>query len=501
MKKVKHIKAGSFLVAMLLLGSMAAFSQSAEEIKRQYNIKLPEAHIGSLEIDTMLLNSYGLSSPQKAHFYVQSRTILQGDANSNLANSDLLTAAEKAHFLLMGNPMLGILSDKSVTIWLRPTSASDILVKVKSSNSNNYQEYRLNNPEAGKSARILLDGLMANSHYQYTVYIENREVASGYFKTAPSVSEKSEVRIAFGSCFHKIGLHNPNLVNQILARKPHAMMLLGDIAVDDREDNINMHYVDYLLRDLSAPWQNLSGKVPIYATWDDHDYLNNDLSGVPDRFTGDDVEALRAVWEENWINPQNSNPGIYFNTRIGPVELIMLDTRSCRAVKRRGELDSYLGKEQRLWLENVLKMSSAPFKIISSGTMWSDYVTNGKDSWGTWDVQAREQIFSFIEENRIKGVLLISGDRHGARGFTIPRENGFKFYEFEAASLGGVKGPPAMAEDTSNQLFGYIGPDIRGFGEFTFNTLGKKPVVSFRLINDKGEILEDYQLMYEELVP
>ena len=65
------------------------------------------------------------------------------------------------------------------------------------------------------------------------------------------------MRIAFGSCFHKIGLHNPNLINTILERKPQAMMLLGDIAVDDRNGNVSMHQSDYLLRDLSAPWQKL----------------------------------------------------------------------------------------------------------------------------------------------------------------------------------------------------------------------------------------------------
>jgi len=68
--------------------------------------------------------------------------------------------------------------------------------------------------------------------------------------------------------------------------------------------------------------------------------------------------------------------------------------------------------------------------------MWSDYVSGGKDSWGTKDPAGRERIFNFIEENNIKGVLLISGDRHGARGFRIPRPSGYEFYEFEPASLG-----------------------------------------------------------------
>jgi alkaline phosphatase D len=279
------------------------------------------------------------------------------------------------------------------------------------------------------------------------------------------------------------------------------MMLLGDIAADDRENRINMHRSDYLLRDVSKPWQMLVANVPLYAAWDDHDYFNNDLGGIPKGFTEADREAVRAVWHQNWNNPENENPGIYFNTRIGPVEVIMLDTRSFRENGRRGEYNSYLGSEQFKWLKETLKNSKAPFKVISGGTMWSDYITPGKDSWGTWDTEAREELFNFIETENISGVLLVSGDRHGARGFTIPRPSGFEFYEFQVASLGGVPGPAAMAEDTSHQLFGYHGNGVTAFGEFTFNTIKDYPSVIFRLIDQFGNILEEHTLPYSKLMP
>ncbi|HKL32221.1 MAG TPA: alkaline phosphatase D family protein, partial [Tangfeifania sp.] len=325
--------------------------------------------------------------------------------------------------------------------------------------------------------------------------------AKGNFTTAPVSGEKDIFRLAFGSCFHKIGLHNPNLIHQILKREPRAMMLVGDIAVDDREDRINMHRSDYLLRDLSKAWSDLAANVPLYTSWDDHDYFNNDLGGIPKGFTAPDREAVRKVWQENWNNPENTNPGIYFSTRIGPVEVIMPDTRSLRENKRRGEYGAYLGAEQLNWLKETLKNSEAPFKVISSGTMWSDYITPGKDSWGTWDKEGREELFRFIGAENISGVLLVSGDRHGTRGFTIPRPSGFSFYEFQVASLGGVPGPPAMAKDTSSQLFGYHGTDKIAFGEFTFDTAGDKPSVIFRLIDEHGNILEEHNLAYHKLTP
>jgi alkaline phosphatase D len=131
--------------------------------------------------------------------------------------------------------------------------------------------------------------------------------------------------------------------------------------------------------------------------------------------------------------------------------------------------------------------------------MWSDYVSNGKDSWGVNDPEGREEIFSFIEENNISGVLLISGDRHGARGFTIPRNSGFGFYEFEAASLGARVGPPATDPRWNTQLYGIDGKFA--FGEFTYLPSDDDPAVIFRLVGEAGNYLYEHTLRKSELTP
>jgi len=481
--------------------SNRCFSTETDTIMPRYKVTLPEAHIGNLEIDTKLLDSYVFLPDSIRQFYLEARTVFTENKNADFTDITILEAAQKHGLPLMGGPLLGVLSEDGVIVWLRPATADPLVVKVTNPDGSDERSFKMKNIEPGVEQQIVLDGLTPKTNYKYMVYIKNQVVAAGGFTTAPTTDKTSEFRVAFGSCFHKIGLHNPNLINQILKREPGAMMLLGDIAVDDRENRINMHRSDYLLRDLSKPWQELAANVPLYAAWDDHDYFNNDLSGIPEGFTEKDREAVRTVYSQNWNNPENEREGTYFNTRTGPVELIMLDTRSLRENSKRREYGSYLGTEQLNWLKATLKKSDAPFKIISSGTMWSDYISNGKDSWGTWDTQAREEIFSFIEKENIPGVLLISGDRHGARGFTIPRPSGFAFYEFEAATLGGVPGPVAMAKDSSHQLFGYIGKDLIAFGEFTFDTRGDELSVVFRLIDQFGNVMEEHTISYGELIP
>jgi len=490
------------LVFLLVISfSNICLSAGNDSIPPRHEVTLPQAHVGDLEIDIKLLDSYGLSTDNTRQFYRDARSVFSGNADADFTNNRIIESAQKHNMPLMGGPMLGKLGENEVSLWIRPATNDPLVVKVTESGGDDEKSYTKHSVEQGVEQRILLNGLSSDTDYKYAVYAKNRRIAEGEFTTAPANGKKGMFRLTFGSCFHKIGLHNPNLINQILKRDPHAMMLLGDLAVDDRDDRINMHRSDYLLRDVSEPWQKLSANIPLYAAWDDHDYFNNDLAGIPDGFTAADRQAIRTVWHQNWNNPENDKPGIYFNTRIGPVEVIMLDTRSCRENDRRHQYGSYLGEEQLTWLKETLEKSEAPFKVISSGTMWSDYISNGKDSWGTWDTEGREELFSFIETENISGVLLISGDRHGARGFTIPRPSGFAFHEFEAASMGGVPGPDAMADDTSNQLFGYHGTDAIAFGEFTFDTTGDTPEVIFRLIDQFGNILEEHILPYSKLMP
>jgi len=475
------------------------FGQTTNKVSPRYNVTLNKAHIGSLEIDTMLLNSYATSPLNITHFYLDARALFEKN-RAGFTDKQIVEAALNNDIKLMGGPMLGDIKENGVSIWFRPSNKLPIQIKVNALNSNEEKVYTLNPDVAGKEQRIVLNNLSPSTKYKYVVIIKDVKIAEGNFRTSPKLDENNQVKIAFGSCFHKIGLHNPNLINTILKSEANAMLLIGDMAVDDRENNISMHRSDYLLRDVSCAWKKLAANVPLYASWDDHDYLNNDLSGIPERFSEKDIEELRALWRQNWNNPQNNGKGIYFNTRIGQVELIMLDTRSCREVANRGAYGSYLGTEQLKWLKSILENSTATFKIISSGTMWSDYITNGKDSWGTWDTMAREEIFNFIETKNIPGVLLISGDRHGARGFTIPRPSGLKLFEFEAASLGGVPGPPAMAKDSTNQLFGYSGEGLKAFGEFTFKTEESEPQVTFKLIDEFGNVMEKHTLLYDILI-
>ncbi|MBM4104028.1 MAG: alkaline phosphatase family protein [Planctomycetes bacterium] len=469
------------------------------------DVTLGQAHRGTPEIDMDLLNSYSVQPESVRGFFAAAREGFEADKKVCFAgNSALQAAAVKYGVNHLGGPLLGNVGPEQASVWIRTVKPAGVVVKVTGPAGTKEFGPVSSLADTDLTAVVPLTGLKPATEYSYQIFIDGRLLEleqKTTFTTFPSYDSKGTFQFAFGADFHKSGVHNIHLLRQVRQRHNQAMVLIGDSAVDDRNNQTGLHRSDYLLRDLSPAWQALAAAVPIYAAWDDHDYFDNDLSGIPAGFTAEDVRAVREVWIQNWNNPAAGadGEGIYFRTRIGPADMIILDTRSLRK-KTPGQPNAFLGDKQTDWLKQQLLQCKGPFVIISSGTMWSDSISNGKDSWGVWDPNGRDSLFSFIEKNHIPGVLLITGDRHGARGFKIPRPSGYHFYEFEVGALGGMKGPPASAKKgVASQLFGQT--NIKAFGEFAFNTQVTDPRVTFRLVDETGVVLEEISLLKSEISP
>ena len=453
-----------------------------------------------------LLTYWGEKTKEVHQVFSLIHNVLEADIDATyydaLTKPDVKTAVEAAGMTHLGGPMLGALSPEGAQVWVRTLRPAKVEVNVTVSG-----EVKTFGPVASTAASDLtavvkVTGLKPSTTYPYRVLVDGKPIKipeHSLLTTAPKELYQGKARIAFGTCTHRIGLGNEKLWTQIRSHKPAAMLLGGDIAVQDRNNHGGLHRSDYMLRDFLPAWKDFCAAVPVYASWDDHDYFNNDKAGIPGGYKLADKQRVCDVFYQAWNNPSygfgDERRGVFFRTRIGPCDVIVLDTRYFR----NGTKGTFLGDEQMKWLEKELLECKAPFKIISSGPMWSDYVSNGKDSWGKKDPEGRERIFRFIEKNRIGGVLLISGDRHGARGFRIPRPGGFNFYEFEAGSLGARSGPPVTQENWSTQLYGMSGK--YAFGEFTFDSTLDDPEVTFRLIQDSGDVIYEVKLELSQLTP
>lgn len=501
---VRRATHAALLAAGLLLSARAV--NAAEPVAGQSSpvLNLNAAHRGTPEVDEALLE---LSHPSESvrAFFAGARKEFGAHPRASFAELPAIRAAAERHGIaLLGGPMLGALSSEGAKVWVRTVKPAQVSVVVQTSGGERAFGPVASSVESDLTAVLPVTGLGPECRYPYRVLVDGEPVPmpeGAAITTAPASGEPSRMTIAFGADFHKTGLWNRALLDHIRASNPSALLLLGDNAVDDRDDKVGLHRCDYLLRDLSPAWGELTASVPVYATWDDHDYFNNDRSGIPPRFTAADRTAVRQVWTQSWNNPSygfsERREGIFFHTRIGPCDVIMLDTRFFRSSPR--EPDCFLGAEQMRWLADELAACTAPFVILTSGTMWSDYVSAGKDSWGVWDPEGRERILSLIEERRIGGVLLLSGDRHGARVMRIPRPSGFVFHEFELGSLGAHPGPAAMGKEPEQQPFGVIKEAL--FGQFTSDTTVEDPTVTVRIVDEAGGERYRLTLARSEMTP
>ena len=172
---------------------------------------------------------------------------------------------------------------------------------------------------------------------------------------------------------------------------------------------------------------NFLQAFPQYATWDDHDYGPNNSDGSYIH-----KDKTLSAFQHFWANPsygQGPKDGIYTKFTQGDAEFFLLDSRY-HCDKTQGCL---LNSQQQTWLEQSLKASKAPWKIIVSGSQMLSTDLVGE----TFARQAaeRQTLLDFIAKEGITGLIFISGDRHFSELMRLDRPNAYPLYEFTCSPL------------------------------------------------------------------
>lgn len=244
-------------------------------------------------------------------------------------------------------------------------------------------------------------------------------------------------RIALGSCCKS---WQPQEVwDAILQTSPDLFLFLGDAVYADEDVTGQPDAMQALSRAYQRftsveEFQVFRERVPILATWDDHDY------GLRDG--GEDFalkEAARRLFLDFWQAPtsdprRNQVGGIYAAHEFGPperlVQVILLDTRFGRSPLKRLPADELaragasgfgpylpdsapaarmLHEAQWTWLEQQLARPARLRLICSSVPFAAGF--RGWESWANFPLE-RLRLIRLIEAARAGGVLFLSGDVH-----------------------------------------------------------------------------------------
>jgi alkaline phosphatase D len=316
-----------------------------------------------------------------------------------------------------------------------------------------------------------------------------------FFHTFPARREKCRFQIGFGGGAGFTPKYE-KMWNTITSRHLTAFLFLGDNVYIDNPTRQAVQQYCYYRRQSRPEYRGFIASTPIYAVWDDHDFTTNDAGGGP--FI--DKPAWKIpVWRTftyNWNNPYyaggREQPGCWFDFSIGDVDFFMLDSRYYRD-NPKSESPSMLGKAQKEWLLRKLKSSDATFKVLASPVPWSEGAKPGsRDPWQGY-MREREQIFSFLEANKIDGVILIAADRHRSDAWRIERDKGYDLYEFESSRLTNIHTHKIMP----GSLFGYN--EKCSFGLLTFDTTREDPQVTYQIVNIDNEIIHEFSLKRSQL--
>ncbi len=342
---------------------------------------------------------------------------------------------------------------------------------------------------------MTVTGLQPFTDYAYTVNIDGRTIQSPAYKfrTAPDKGQAVDFHVTFGSGSRYVPPNEFAWRNMAKSR-PLAYLGLGDNVYIDVVNRRGAQRLFYYRRCLSPAYRELIAGVGMYAVWDDHDMAMNDSSGG----AGLEADWKRPNWKvftQNWNNPHYGGgpemPGTWHSFSLGDVDFFMTDGRFYRDKRDR----TMLGPDQKQWLLDGLAKAKGKFKVIASGTMWSDGADkDGKDSWaGTWARSERDEIFDLINDQKIDGVILISGDRHRSDIWKIERPRGYPLYEFVSAKVTNQH----THQTFPNAVWSYN--DGNFWGQLHFDLRPEDPVMTFKCVDNSGETVKEFPLKLSQL--
>lgn len=245
-----------------------------------------------------------------------------------------------------------------------------------------------------------------------------------------SATPQKPLLLVFGSCLRQ---QAPQPVWKTLRALAPDLLVLGG-------DNVYSDVGSYLLRPeparigrayaelaANADWAALRATVPVYATWDDHDYGRND-GGADYPHKAASKEYFMSFFGIVPTSPMRRREGVYdahWITHDGRrIQLLLLDTRSFRSPlvaagtdadcprRRWGQNDApeatMLGAAQWAWLGAQLREPADLHLLVSSIQVIPD--SHCYEKWSNFP-RERARLLDEID-GASAPVLILSGDRH-----------------------------------------------------------------------------------------
>lgn len=262
-----------------------------------------------------------------------------------------------------------------------------------------------------------------------------------------------QLRFAICSCMHD-EQHEPLIWEDLIHQNPDIIFFIGDSVYTDSEASSQ----NSAILDASSPdrlWRRFSEArstlkiyhsprlIPIVATWDDHDFGQNDTNSIDYPYVIESQFNFTSFFaqDESHCSFLKRGPGISSSLNLGNHLIFLLDDRSFR--KSRGSNDRYAhwGKEQESWMLNLMRVHQGPTWIMNGSQIFPSMPFKESVS-----AEHKEQLSGFLNELRKinSKAIFTSGDVHFSEISKVyASETGYPTYEITSSSVHSLSVPGA----------------------------------------------------------
>lgn len=425
---------------------------------------------------------------------------------------------------IVAGPMPGYVELRTAKIWVQfsdDVKSASISYRPVSSSRLQSKKMQLDGGEFN-TAIFELTGLDPGTVYSYyiTTGASRNYVDSGSFTTQDLWQyRKPPAAFSFltGSCsyFNQPEYDKPGIpyggdssIFETMSKEKAAFMVwLGDnwyTRYPDYWSEWGLHYRASTDRSKPVLQKFLKG-MSHYAIWDDHDYGPNDADKSYIL-----KDASRRVFMNYWANPSYgmNSQGIYTMFNYNDADFFLLDDRWFRSSDRmKDSIDGKMnadkkmfGDEQMEWLKNALLFSNGnpftKFRVIVTGSQVLNQYSKF-DAVRAFPVEYYE-LLSFLEQNKIKGVIFLTGDRHHSEVIRLERPGSYTLYDVTVSPL---TSHPAKTQGAEIDNPSRVGSEVdeQNYGRFTFSGEGKERKLTVEFVGIKGNVLGTWSVLASDL--
>lgn len=337
----------------------------------------------------------------------------------------------------------GVTTDQSTVLRVVYPKYLKVNYKVVGQNNQSAQVKVTNHVEKKASPfavdHVFVSGLKADERYTLDISSsDKRWNDQRLFKTLNL--NKKEYSFLVASCmsdtFNELG---DQMWPKVFSHNADLLFLIGDNIYADVFSGVYLgghqqvnpshlwnRYVDHAMTMKLYHMKNL---IPVYATWDDHDFGVND-GGRNYPFKKQSKEIFNTFFPRFKNKSYEMGPGVSSRLSLNQINFFFMDGRYFRS-KKKNKSGVHLGKKQTSW---IMSRVDRPFNWLISG----DQFFGSYHPYESFNGEHPVEFASFTQslKDKNKKYFFLGGDRHLVEVMKIPKQHvGHETMEYTVSGI------------------------------------------------------------------